>query len=251
MKELRRLDGSSNLRIDATVLASVMLTWAHSGDDLAGQKAEYHLDTMERRFGEGMELMRPTTRCYGIALSAWTRSSVEGKARRALSVLRRMEEQVRGGNRAVSPNSFAKSLVINACSFSNRSPKEEADAYSIAVTVFDEMVNSTAVDRPLSVSYGWFLQLCGRLSLPTEEKIERIATAFHKCCEQGLVNDLVLSRLKGAAPPELYAELLQPVLDRLEASELPHVVRTTHLPVDWKINALKKRDDERIWWTRA
>ena len=248
MKELRKLDGSSNMKIDATVLTSVMLAWSHSGDEHAGQKAEYHLDTMERRFADGQERMRPSTRCYGIALSAWTRSSEDGKARRTLAVLRRMEEQIRGGNKGVTRNPFNKSLVINACSFSNRSPEEEADAFEIAVTVFEEMIEATGAEETLSVTYGWFLQLCGRLSVPEEERLRQIDRAFKVCCERGLANDLVLSRLKGAAPPNLYEKLLEPV--RTANGNLAPVVRTNHLPAAWKRNLSKRRDDERIWWTR-
>jgi pentatricopeptide repeat protein len=247
MKELRQLDGSSNLKIDATVLTSVMLAWSHSGHEQAGQKAEYHLDTMERKFADGEELMRPTTRSYGIALSAWTRSFEDRKAFRALQVLRRMEAQIRDGNVAVSANPFIKSLVINACSFSNRSPEDEAEAFHVAVLVFEEMVEAPDVEGTLSVTYGWFLQLCGRLAVPEEQLIYQMERAFTLCCDRGLVNDLVLSRLKGAAPPVLYERLLEPV--RALNGELPLVVRTHHLPFTWRENLAKRKDDDRIWWT--
>jgi len=245
MKELQKLPGSSKIRIDANILSSVMLAIANSNDELAGQKAEYHLEAMERKFSQGDERMRPTTRSYGIALSAWTRSPMEGKAQRALAVLRRMEDQIKNGNKEVSFNPFAKSLVINACSFSNRSSREEAEAYQIAIQVFEEMVESTDRQRTLSVTYGWFLQSLGRLSVDEADREWRIERAFCKCCEQGLVNDLVLSRLRGAASPALFDKLLNPVVnDDISMT----MVRSNHLPLEWRRNISKRRDDERLMW---
>lgn len=249
MKDLKKLKGSSFVKIDANVLHSVMLAWANSRDELAGQKAQYHLDTMERRFADGDESMRPTTRCYGIVLSAWTRSPLEGKANKALSILRRMEAQTKAGNKDVTFDPFAKSLVINACSFSNRTPAEESEAYRIAVVVFDEMIESTGPShRTLSVTYGWFLQLCGRLSIADDEKDRHIERAFRKCCEQGLANDLVLSRLRGSARPALQEKLIGPAAT--DSNKSASSVRSKELPIEWTRNVSKRRDDDRILWTR-
>lgn len=231
----------THVEITVELLNSVLLAWSSSGDKEAGRKAEIHLENMERQFAIGNERMRPDTRSYGLVLNAWSRSNTEGKARRALGVLRRMKAQQDGGNPMVELTQHAFSLVINTAGFSNGSREEEADAFDIAVLLFDEMLEHGGELAPYSLTFGWFIQVCGRLTVPVEKKEYHIERAFQFCVEGGMVNDFVLNRIRGAASEALYKRMLKPILDGLpehvsmQSFPLPEF---SHIPDDWKRNVV-------------
>lgn len=183
---------SLNICLNREVMNSVLHAWSSSGDDDAGRRADAHLNEMEP-LG-----ISPDTRSYELVLSAWSKSSSVDKARRSLEVFRRMEDDVRKGSRFVSLDDHAYSLVINACAFSNQNKESELEAFDIALELFNELLDSKTL-CPSSLTFGWFIQACGRLGVSDDVKKFHIKRSFQKCCEFGLVNDFVIQRLKGAS----------------------------------------------------
>lgn len=240
MKDLHTKDGAKNLVVDSSVIYNVLFAWSISGDEDAGLRAELHLDNMERKFEAGNQNMKPDIRSYGLVLNAWSKSNCFDKARRALNVIKRMEVQQQKANTNVRPNEHCLSLVINACAFTNSGPEAEAEAFQIAVSVFDRMLDSDDC-RPSSLAYGWFLQACGRLSTSSIKSAEQIERAWTLSCDSGLVNAFVLQRFTGAAPDELYKKLMKPVLQNLDCSfstkeQLKFKIGPSDLPKDWTVN---------------
>lgn len=222
------------------VWRSLLFAWATCGDENSGHHAERHLDEMERSCANGDVGMCPDSRSYMLVLSAWTKSAAFDKAERALAVLRRMEEQVRLGNPRVAVEEHAYSLVINACAFSNASEEAEAKAFRIAVAVFDEILNSMTI-RPESLTYGWFLQACGRLRIPPDQKEPHIRRAFVRCRHDGLVSDFVLNRLRGAASEALFEELVVSSCSRSKRRRAASGIGLSDLPSSWSRNSAAKR----------
>jgi hypothetical protein len=256
MRELKSKYGADKLIVDSTVLYSVLFAWVASGDDNAGRRAELHLDDMERKYEAGNELLKPVTRSYGLVLNAWSKSVAFDKAHRALGILKRMEEQERKGNADVKANEHAHALVINACAFTNSGIEAEAEAFKIAIATLDKMIASTDC-RPSSLTYGWFIQACGRLRVPEEIKYEQIERAWNLCCQAGLVNGFVLHRFTGAASEQLYKKLMAPVLkkgkyDNEKSKEwLKYKISPKQLPREWTKNCFKRNNGESGnlgWW---
>lgn len=233
-RQLKQEHGASRLILTTSVMNSVLQAWANCGDENAGNRAEDYLDEMEASFNKGFSEMQPDSRSYGLVLSAWSKSPCTEKFRRALRVLRRMEQQQENGNQRVSVDEHARSLVINACGFSNAGAEIEFEAFVVACTLFDEMVDSDC-NRPTSLTFGWFIQAMGRLRVAEENKSAQIEKAFKMCCEAGLVNDFVMHKLKGAATDSLYKRLLHPAAksDRDRAW-----ITVVQLPSEWKRNCL-------------
>lgn len=240
-RELILKHSCTHVEISVELLNSVLLAWSSSGDKEAGRKAEIHLENMERQYAIGNERMRPDTRSYGLVLNAWSRSNTEGKARRALGILRRMKAQQEGGNPSVELTQHAYSLVINTAGFSNGSREEEADAFDIAVTLFDEMLELGGELAPYSLTFGWFIQVCGRLTVPVEKKEYHIERAFQCCVVAGMVNDFVLNRIRGAASEALYKRMLKPILDCLPehvSTQSFPLMEFSQIPDEWKRSVL-------------
>jgi hypothetical protein len=240
MRELKEKYAIPKFGVNNYVMNCVMYAWSSCGDEDAGLHAEVCLGSLERGYASGNDEMKPDTRSYGLALNAWSRSSTYGKAARALAVLRRMQEQHRNGNESVEPNEHAFALVINSCAFSTGSFDEQQEAFDIATTVFDEMLESEDI-QPSSLTYGWFIQACGRLKVDDSLRQERLAKAFHLCCENGLVNDFVMVRFRASATEDLYRKALDPALSKLPVSKEPFPrVSIAQLPKEWTRNRFTK-----------
>jgi len=243
--KLNQQDGA-NLQVNTSVMNSVIFAWANCGDEDVGNRVDKYLDQMEMAFESGNSELAPDSRSYGLALLAWSKSSSRDKYQRALNILRRMERQQEKGNRNVRVNEHARSLVINACGFSNAGPEAGAEAFRTALSIFDEILATS--ERPTSLTFGWFIQACGRLrGVPEEEKQAQIERAFLRCCEAGLVNDFVLHRLKGAASVELYRKLLKPAVGLRSAAspEQQLWVKVAELPAEWRRNSAPKKSKNR------
>ena len=72
-------------------------------------------------------------------INCYARSDEEDKAVKAMSILRRMEEQYRSGNAEAQPNEIAYNSVLNACAYTFGDAKAIETAFKIACLVFDEI----------------------------------------------------------------------------------------------------------------
>jgi hypothetical protein len=192
---------------------------------------------MELQFDCGDETVRPNPRCYCLVLTAWSKSGSCDKAERALEVLERMKRRHREGKLLTRPGEHPFSLVVNACAFTKGAhPDAELAAFNTAVAVFEEMVESDYLE-PVSVTYGWFIQACGRMRVPAELKEEHIERAFKRCCDQGFVNDFVLSCLREAASESLLTRLMSragaKVRNVERSSDGKQRISLAHLPKEW------------------
>ena len=230
--------GAKRLCINTALMNSVLYAWASSGDPNAGNRAANHVEYMENESARGNLELRPDTRTYSLLLSAISKSSSQDKAEKALDVINRMKEQKNLGNNGVIIDEHHYSLAINACAFANADVDSEIEAFKIATRLFDELVTDPTL-KPTSLTYGWFIQSCGRLRVPEAMRHTYIERAFHLCCEQGLVNDFVLRRLVGAAPEELLAKILAPT--KIRTPLKVGRVKTSMLPAQWTVRANKRK----------
>ena len=253
LRQIRTLQTEHNdlkLEINTGLMNSVLYAWASCRDEDCGRRAEMHLQDMERKMDSGNLEMRPNMRSYSLVLNAWSKSGSFDKAERALSVLNRMKEQHEKGKIRERPNEHAYSLVINTCAFTDSGPDAEGRAFKIAVQMMTEMIESEELE-PLSLTYGWFLQACERLSVAEHLKDSNVERAFNHCCERGLVNDFVFCRFKEAASDALFKRIIIKAIGRNPDIEqnmdnLKEWVSLQHLPRDWtRLRLKKKKPDNR------
>jgi hypothetical protein len=186
---------------------------------------------MEREYANGNAELQPDTRTYGLLLSAISKSNGNNKAQDALNVITSMKEQIEAGNTAITIHEHHYSLAINACAFSNNDMDTEHKAFEIATCLFDEISGSTVLE-PSSLTYGWFIQACGRLHVSDTLRRQYIKKAFNLCRRHGLVNDFVLRRFLGAASDEMVTTLLSPL--EIENPKKVGRIKVSMLPAEWK-----------------
>jgi len=226
----RGLSSQAHLQIDRTFINSVLFAWANCGDSNAGIHASAHLAEMELAYKRGNVAMRPDSKTYSLVLSAWSTSVAPEKAKNALSIIEAMKQQINEGNPDVVLDEHHFALAINACAFSNSGVEAENEAFRIAARLFDEVVVSDLL-QATSLTYGWFLQCCGRLRVPEIVRDAHIERAFRLCCADGLVTDFVVKRLIGAASEDLYDSLMEPSL--CATRKLKGRISRSLLPPEW------------------
>eukprot|EP00977_Amphora_coffeiformis_P001907 scaffold362_cov176-Amphora_coffeaeformis.AAC.33 len=236
---LREKHGAKRLNVNTALLNSVLFAWANSGDTNSS-KAAAHVEYMENEYAAGNVELRPDTRSYSLLLSAISKSTGHDKARKALDVINRMKEQIRRGNQGVTMDEHHYSLAINACAFSNADIDSEVEAFQIATKLFEEVMNTPDL-QPTSLTFGWFIQACGRLRVPEAIRNAYIERAFNLCCERGLVNDFVLRRLLGAGPEDLLGKLLAPL--KISSSWKLGRVNVSMLPAAWTARTGKRKSE--------
>ena len=251
MAKIRDNYGAHKLEVNTGVMNCVLHAWVCSGGDDAGRRADLVLKDMEEKLDEGDESLRPNARSYCLVLRAWSTSSIVEKSQRALEVLERMERRYSEGKLLTRPGERPYSFVINACAFTSGNPDEERKAFQVAVSVMTKMIECDYLE-PSSITYSWFILACGRLRVPEHLKEDNIERAFLSCCQDGLVNDFVLNRLKANVSDTFFKHLLSPVIARLPAhqrrrSDLKHQITVFELPKHWtkRRNAKRKSDREK------
>jgi pentatricopeptide repeat protein len=246
IRKLRDDFGANELEVNSSVMNSVLNAWASCGDDNAGRRADALLQEMEEKFDDGCAELKPNARSYCLVLSAWSKSGSQNKAEKALEILNRMQKRYAAGKLYARPGEHPHSLVINACAFSNCSPAFEIAAFKIAVDVMTKMTKTDHLS-PSSVTFGWFIQACGRLRVPDQIREENLERAFKSCCQRGLVNEFVLMRLKGSARESLFKRLVAPAIKNIDdydetKDDLKEKILISHLPRDW---TTRKQDFKR------
>lgn len=119
----------------------------------------------------------------------------------------------------LKPNVKAFTSVLNACA----RPVDEAEwdeAYQIAELTMAELTLGT-YDLPNFLSYAAFLSVCASTLSDDDKRDAVVRRTFHECVNAGQVGHIVLEKLKVAASPSLYHELVGEHLDENGECSLP------------------------------
>ena len=266
--------GDSSLSPTIFTYNAVLNAWARSGTRCCGAKAETYLKRMWDLYHAGNVHVKPNDFSYNtvrasekgggdasspasiiflscrafvpfIALNfpffsqvinAISKSKNEGKAQRALRLLRRMDKLYQAGNKEARPNEITYTAVLNSCAFPARlDPRTRRKALDTAIFTLEEL-RSSRYGQPNQITYGTFLLACANL-LPEDDDAARrdiIERAFQQCCQDGQVGEMVLSHLRKAAPADLYGELLS---DFVQSGAR---ISVQDLPPEWRCNLRDK-----------
>lgn len=228
------------------VMNTVLHAWSKSGNPMTGERVEAIISHMEHESNQGNYAMQPNTRSYGLVLASWAKSSCPEKSRKARDILNRMKQSSLT-NDNVTMNVHCYNAVLNAAAFTEGGLDIRTEAFNIATTALDELLDSTTLE-PISSSFGTYLKACGKLSLPRNLVEPAIEKAFNKCRELGLVNDFVLTQIRYSTCTAQYQALLGRIAKKKQLNER---VSMTEIPVDWKRSVADPffdNNDRGEWW---
>lgn len=237
LKEMEEMYAKGDASLAPTVVTynAILNSWASSGTLCAGHMAVKYLDRMTMLNGTKGEIeIRPNDRTFNAVINAIAKSDSEAKAQKSLRVLRRMDKLYQSGYKGAKPNAVIYNSVLNAAAFPSTSadPKTKRKALDTAIFTLHEL-QSSKYGKPTELTYATFMKACSNL-LSTEDDAslrEVIEETFHQCKEDGVIGDMFLSRLREAAPEDLYEDLLSDVVVANRDN-----VRVDDLPQSWRCN---------------
>jgi tetratricopeptide (TPR) repeat protein len=219
---------------DAICYDKIIESYTKLGKDAdCAKRAQDIFQLMERRREAGA--FRPNERIYTSFIRALTKGRVPGLHKKAELLLRRMRALYDDGNRDIQPTSFTYNAVLNACADSvHVEGANLMDAFQTSVKVFTELRKETNPDQ---VTFGNMVR-CANLLSPSEQKDKFLMATFQLCCDQGLVNALVLRDLRRAASDDIWTSLTGlPLIDEEEVQSLD----MEKFPRDWTRNIIDRK----------
>jgi hypothetical protein len=148
-------------------------------------------------------IIHPDVYSFTSVLNAWAKSKEPDKAVRARQLLDRLLKLHNENPKKLQLSAIPFNTVLNACAFS---PPESSQrpALQIAVSTFNQIPSYTLPD---TISYGNLLKCCTNLMPSGKTRTEMALHIFEKCCNAGLVGDLVWNEVRKAVPSQTLAKL--------------------------------------------
>jgi hypothetical protein len=151
-----------------------------------------------------------------------------------------------GVNKEARPNEVTYTAVLNSCAFpAVMDERTRRKALDTAIFTLAEL-KASRYGHPNQITYGTFFKALANL-LPDDDQVRRavIKEAFHQCCKDGQVGEMVLSQLRAAAPPDLYDELVVEAVRGKSARKHSKRITVSDLPLEWRSNV--RTDTPRTW----
>jgi hypothetical protein len=211
MEKLSYVEGNKMVEPDRVSYLVVLGALARSGDPAAAAKADSILKNIEKQKKAGMLSWDLDTMIYNQAMATWAHSNKKGAYRKNRSLLDRQIHQYTNGCAGCRPDVVGFTSVLASCASESGDKTNKAKAFNVALSTFQQLLqNQDDYGSPNHVSYGTMLKCVSQLLPPSSAERKRwTSKLFKECAAKGLVGGMVLSRLREAATPEQYKELMQ------------------------------------------
>mmetsp|Transcript_584 Transcript_584/g.1046 ORF Transcript_584/g.1046 Transcript_584/m.1046 type:complete len:810 (-) Transcript_584:3904-6333(-) len=188
---------------------TVISSFARRRDAIGAFQLLNQMDQFTSRAAEEDKVIADEHSLNGV-IYAISRSTLQGRAKKALKILERLDNShINGDWKHGKPSTKSFNLVIATCSHSFKcSDQEKERALTIAFDVFSRL-RASPISEPDRYTYISMLKTCGKL-LPADSQHRKnlVETIFRCCCDDGLVDDSVLANFLLAAPQELVTAVL-------------------------------------------
>jgi hypothetical protein len=153
---------------------------------------------------------------FNTAMGLWAKTGQSGSYRKARSILDRQIALAQECG-TVMPDVVGWTSVLSSCAAETGNAEERNKAFQVAVSTYRQMEklgssssSSAEQHKANHVTYGTMLKACAKLH-PIKSLTRRkwVRTIFADAVAAGAVGDMVVSKLREAATPDLYKELMQ------------------------------------------
>ena len=211
-------DDNKRAEPDRASYSIVLCALARSMDPKAATHADSLLRSVVNQYKSGTLSWEPDTILFNAVIGCWAHASHDPLAyRKARSVLdRQFYLYYTLQCQACKPDVIGFTSVLSSCASTDGPATERKKAFDVALATFSQLENTDGAlfGTPNHVTYGTMLKACARL-LPHQSKEQQQLRSkwthyfWNKCVAKGMVGGMVLSRVREAATPSEYKELLQ------------------------------------------
>lgn len=231
---LKRMeDGSINVVPNAFCYASVMECISKSRD--RGSISLKAMDLLQRLCNQS-DSRRSSRDSYTVvfntAMKAIEKSSEKRKDKIVTQFLSLMREGHKSGAITAPLNVRTYNAVIRACVFTIGSGDDKREAFNAAFDTLKELRSANNVSPDL-YTYPAMVRASEELLGRSDNDLEKVRIIFNMCCEDGLVDALLLKNMVNFLPKDFMRSLLC-------TEKEPSQVRLNDIPRDWKSNIYHK-----------
>ncbi|EEC50514.1 predicted protein [Phaeodactylum tricornutum CCAP 1055/1] len=206
------------------------------------QQAQHLLSEMESEFFKrGNNLLKPSANSYRLMIEVLNSVASVKRVVEAKAVVLKMSDKFdelfdashmsRKENKAVVVATF--NAFIRLCATTPVEAEDEGmRILREALAVVDKM-RSHVVLEPNSATYAALLEACKDLLPIGPERRRLVEMVFRVCCDEGMVNHIVLKELRDAATSEQYTKMVVAYGEEMEGKRM--------VPEAWTIKALGDR----------
>ena len=193
-------DGIRELKPDMITYSSVIDTVARSGLPNGSDLAFDLIEKIENLYLAGDKAMKPNAKTYSGVFLSLINSRQQGNHLKAQDIIDRMNKL------GVEVNAFSYNYAINCASNAvDESDKVKMEAFKVALHAFASLRRSSYETD--SFTYNFFLKAC-RLLPSSKMRSKVVRETFQECCNEGKLNNDVLSRLSACLDPSELRQLL-------------------------------------------
>lgn len=221
MERLHKSAGLEKVKPRHSSFNACLAAWSKSGRPEAVDRASAILSFMELLSANGDKTITPDSASYNAhtsrfsldtilfntAMGAWAKSNKSGAYRKARSILDRQISLCENVCESCKPDVFGCTSVIASCAAEPGDEEERFLAFRVAMKTYKDLHRSD--DSPNHATHGTVLKACAKLLPSGPARRKEVKKIFRKCCEAGCVGEMVVSRLREAAPADVYKELMQ------------------------------------------
>jgi pentatricopeptide repeat protein len=190
--------------------------------NLSGVKVEQLLQIQDGLYESTQSPdLKPDGRLNNAAMAVISKSRDSKKAVRSKRLVEKMKNS---GDPNNLPSRKTYYFLLSACAFTRGSPEENFEAFQVAVDTLKELKEYLG-EEPDSSCIGMFLKACANLMPVSRKRDTVVGSIFKKACDDGLLNDFVLSEFERAASDTLQLEILGGFIDD-----------DVRMPQDWSRN---------------
>jgi hypothetical protein len=219
-------NGSLGILPNAYCYASVMQCISNTAKVETIVEKTMELLQRLRSFANSDEISGSYTAVFNTAIKNIERSHEKRKDQLTVQVLNTMNELHTSRRLKAPMNIRTYNAAIRACAFTSGSRDDKIEAFKTA-SIFLNQIRSERGLSPDAYTYPAIMRACEELLGREDEDLDKIKDIFEKCCEDGLVDALLLKNMINFLPNAFLQEILH-------TEKTPETIRLNDLPQQWR-----------------
>jgi len=267
-QQLYEKTGDNDFRPSSASYMIIIEAWSKRSrfDSVAAKKAEELLHHAEHLSATNKNPdLALNVHAYTSVINAWSRSRDYNKAKRALKILRYMNDKYKETkDEMIRPNMWTYNSAINACAMCQGDSTQQGEALKISFAIL-KAIKASKKEVANHVTYGTLLKAANNLLPPGAERDAILKAIFENAKKDGQVESGILLQLRNGAGAETFHAITENKITLIEGGGPPTNAARTNgrgrnrpvttvdeekIPMEWRKALIMKKEDNgksKLW----